>query len=308
MDQQRLRKEILEKTRAFAAARKKEKFEPGKTRIHYAGRVYDHEELSALVDSSLDFWLTAGRFAEKFEKEFASSFGTHYCMLANSGSSANLLALSSLTSESLGQRRLKPGDRVITCAAGFPTTINPIFQNGMTPLIVDAEVGAYNPSAKSIAEAAEKGASAIMIAHTLGNPFDVEAVSATAKKHGMYLIEDCCDAVGARFAGKPVGTFGDIATVSFYPAHHITMGEGGAVMTSSPVYKKLVESFRDWGRDCWCPPGKVTPAASASSGSWAGCHMAMTTSMSTRISVTTSRSQTCRRPSAAHSFKNSPLL
>ncbi|MCX6770017.1 MAG: lipopolysaccharide biosynthesis protein RfbH [Candidatus Micrarchaeota archaeon] len=256
MEQDKLRKEILEKVARFHESARQEKFVPGKTRVHYAGRVYDEEEIVALVDSSLDFWLTAGRYAERFEQEFAAVFGTKHCSLVNSGSSANLVALSALTSDFLGGKKLKPGDKVITCATGFPTTLNPIFQNGMLPVFVDAEVGTYNPSADSIAEAAEKGAQAIMIAHTLGNPFDAPAVSAIAKKHGMYLIEDCCDAVGSRIAGKPVGVFGELATVSFYPAHHITMGEGGAVMSSSPVHKKLAESFRDWGRDCWCPAGR----------------------------------------------------
>jgi len=256
MDEKDARSEILEKVRQFADGVKHEPFVPGKTRIRYAGRVYDHEEMIALVDSSLDFWLTAGRYAEKFEREFASVFGTRHCSLANSGSSANLLALSCLTGDKLGKEKLAPGDKVITCATGFPTTINPIFQNGMVPVFVDAELGTYNAALEGIKIAAEKGASAIMLAHTLGNPFDVQSVSGIAKKHGMYLIEDCCDAVGARFDSKPVGTFGDIATVSFYPAHHITMGEGGAVMTDNPLLKVLIESFRDWGRDCWCGPGK----------------------------------------------------
>lgn len=256
MGNEEARKEILSKVRKLAAARQQEKFVPGKTRIHYAGRVYDADEVEALVDSSLDFWLTAGRFAEKFEREFASFFGTKHCSLVNSGSSANLVALSCLTAEKLGKRKLSAGDKVITCAAGFPTTVNPIFQNGMTPVFVDAEVGTYNASVEGVKDAAERGASAIMLAHTLGNPFDCGAISAIAKKHGMLLIEDCCDAVGAKFDGKPVGTFGEIATVSFYPAHHMTMGEGGAVMTSDPLIKMMAESFRDWGRDCYCPPGK----------------------------------------------------
>jgi len=256
MDEDALRKEILEKVAKLYSSKKQEKFVPGKTRVHYAGRVYDHAEMVSLVDSSLDFWLTSGRYAERFEREFAAFFGTKHCMLANSGSSANLLALSALTSDFLGDRKLKAGDRVITCATGFPTTVNPIFQNEMVPVFVDAEVGTYNPGVEAVKEAIEKGASAIMLAHTLGNPFDVAKISALAKKHGIYLIEDCCDAIGARFAGKQVGTFGEMATVSFYPAHHITMGEGGAVMASSPIFEKLVESFRDWGRDCWCPPGK----------------------------------------------------
>jgi CDP-6-deoxy-D-xylo-4-hexulose-3-dehydrase len=255
MDKASQRKEILERVRKFAE-KEPEQFVPGKTRIHFAGRVYDHEEMEALIDSSLDFWLTSGRYAEKFEQEFAPIFGTQFCSLTNSGSSANLLALSCLTSDRLGEKKLEIGDKVITCAAGFPTTVNPIFQNGCVPVFVDAELGTYNPTPEAIAEAAEKGASAIMIAHTLGNPFDAGKIFSIAKKHGMYLIEDCCDAVGAKFDGKKVGTFGDVATASFYPAHHITMGEGGAVMTSDPLLRKLVESFRDWGRDCWCPPGK----------------------------------------------------
>jgi CDP-6-deoxy-D-xylo-4-hexulose-3-dehydrase len=257
MDETTLRKEIHDKVRQFAGLHGKRSFEAGKTRIPYAGRVYDHEEMVALVDSALDFWLTAGRYSEQFEREFAASFGTRYCALTNSGSSANLLALSSLTGNMLGEKRLKSGDKAITCAAGFPTTLNPIFQNGLVPIFVDAELGTYNAKPDAIEEAAEKdGVRAIMLAHMLGNPFDLDAVMKTAKKHDLYVIEDCCDAVGAMFDGKPVGTFGDIATASFYPAHHMTMGEGGAVMTSSQVYKKLIESFRDWGRDCWCPPGK----------------------------------------------------
>ncbi len=256
MEEANIRKEILEKVKKFASESKKEPFVPGKTTIHYAGRVYDHEEIVALVDSSLDFWLTSGRYAERFEQEFALFFGTRYCLLANSGSSANLLALSCLTSDSLGGKKLQGGDKVITCATGFPTTVNPIFQNGMVPVFVDAELGTYNANAGAVKEAAELGAKAIMLAHTLGNPFDLGAVSRIAKEHGIYLIEDCCDAVGAAFDGKPVGTFGELATVSFYPAHHMTMGEGGAVMTSNPLLKKIAASFRDWGRDCWCAPGK----------------------------------------------------
>jgi len=256
MDEMELRKEILDKVRRLASMRKQAPFVPGKSKIPYAGRIYDDEEMVALVDSSLDFWLTTGRYAEEFETIFAKMFGTRYCALTNSGSSANLLALSFLTSKLLGDKRLKAGDKVITCATGFPTTVNPIFQNGMIPVFVDVELGSYNAKPEAIEEAAEKGAGAIMLAHTLGNPFDLDSVMRVAKKHGMYVIEDCCDAVGATFDGKPVGTFGDVATVSFYPAHHMTMGEGGAVMTSNPIHKKLIESFRDWGRDCWCAPGK----------------------------------------------------
>ncbi len=234
----------------------KSKFEPGETTIPYAGRVYDEQEIINLVDSSLDFWLTAGKYAQEFEKEFATFFGSKYCLLANSGSSANLLALSALTSKSLGEKRLKKGEKIITVTAGFPTTVNPIFQNGLVPVFLDVELGTYNIDTTLLEEAIDEKTRGIVLAHTLGNPFDLDKITSIAKKHGLYLIEDCCDAVGATFDGKPVGTFGDIATVSFYPAHHMTMGEGGAVLTSKPILKKSIESFRDWGRDCWCQPGE----------------------------------------------------
>lgn len=256
MNQDELRKEIFEKVKKFVELKKESKFIPGISKIPYAGRIYDEEDVISLIDSSLDFWLTAGRYAEKFETDFAKFFGTRYCLLTNSGSSANLLALSALTADILREKKLKAGDKVITCATGFPTTVNPIFQNGLKPVFVDAELGTYNADPSAIEEAAEKGARAIMIAHTLGNPFDLDLVMKVAKKYDMFVIEDCCDAVGATFDGKPVGTFGNISTVSFYPAHHMTMGEGGSVMTSNPLLKKVIESFRDWGRDCWCPPGK----------------------------------------------------
>ncbi len=256
VEQNTLREEILKKVKQFSNLRTEQEFVPGKTKIPYAGRIYDYEEMTTLVDSALDFWLTAGKYAERFEKEYAEFFGTRYCSLTNSGSSANLLALSALTSNALGKDKLRRGDKVITCATGFPTTLNPIYQNGLIPIFVDAEIGTYNPLPAGIEEAAEKGARAIMLAHTLGNPFDLDTTMKVAKEHGLYVIEDCCDAVGAKWDGKPVGTFGEFGTVSFYPAHQMTMGEGGAVMTSNAIYKKLVESFRDWGRDCYCPAGK----------------------------------------------------
>ncbi len=256
MDRDALRREILDKVKQFASTAEKQNFVPGKTKIPYAGRVYDHDEMVALVDSSLDFWLTAGRYAARFEKEYAEFFGTTYCSLVNSGSSANLLALSALMSRQLGNDRLNKGDKVITCASGFPTTLNPIYQNGLVPVFVDVELGTYNPIPDAIEAAAEKGAKAVLLAHTLGNPFDLDAVMRSAKKHGLYVIEDCCDAAGATWDGKKVGTLGDISTMSFYPAHHITTGEGGAVMTSDHTYKNLVESLRDWGRSCVCPPRK----------------------------------------------------
>ena len=231
-------------------------FVQGETVVPVSGKVFDAAELQHLVDASLDFWLTTGRFAARFEREFARFFGIRHAMLVNSGSSANLVALSSLTSPSLGERHLRPGDEVITVAAGFPTTINPILQNNLVPVFVDVEIPTYNVKVGELDEALSDRTRAIMLAHTLGNPFDLGSVTAFAKKHNLWLIEDCCDALGATYNGQHVGTFGDFATSSFYPAHHITMGEGGAVLTGSPQLKRLAESFRDWGRDCWCEPGK----------------------------------------------------
>lgn len=220
-----------------------------------AGRVFDAEELVQLVDSALDFWLTTGRFAAQFERAFAARFGIRHALLVNSGSSANLVALSCLTSPRLQDLQLKPGDEVITVAAGFPTTVNPIIQNRLVPVFVDIRLPTYNIDAEQLEAARSPRTRAIMIAHTLGNPFELDAVVDFARRHDLWLVEDCCDAVGSTYRGRPVGTFGDLATVSFYPAHHITMGEGGAVLTDRPLLKKLAESFRDWGRDCWCAPG-----------------------------------------------------
>jgi len=253
-----LRKQILELVTEyhdaqFAAA----PFVPGESAVPVAGRVFDAADVCSLVDSSLDFWLTTGRFAAQFEKEFARWFGVRTATLVNSGSSANLLAVTSLTSPKLGDRRLRPGDEVITVAAGFPTTVNPIIQNGLVPVFVDEQIPTYNIDTTMLDAALSERTRAIVIAHTLGNPFDVAAVSAFVGKHNLWLIEDCCDAVGATYSGQKVGTFGDLATVSFYPAHHITMGEGGCVLAEKPLLKTIVESFRDWGRDCWCEPGKA---------------------------------------------------
>jgi CDP-6-deoxy-D-xylo-4-hexulose-3-dehydrase len=231
-------------------------FVPGKSPVPVSGRVFDAEDIQSLVDSGLDFWLTTGRFASQFEKEFAAYFGVRSASLVNSGSSANLVALSALTSTKLGSRRLKPGDEVITVAAGFPTTVNPIIQNGLIPVFIDVTLPTFEVDVTQLEAALSPKTKAVMIAHTLGNPYNLDAVSAFCKKNKLWLVEDCCDAVGALYNGKKVGTFGDIATVSFYPAHHITMGEGGAVMTDNPTLKILIESFRDWGRDCWCEPGK----------------------------------------------------
>jgi CDP-6-deoxy-D-xylo-4-hexulose-3-dehydrase len=238
-----------------AAAFPKDDFRPGETPIPVSGKVFDADEMQHLVEASLDFWLTTGRFAAQFEREFARWVGVRHAILVNSGSSATLLALTSLTADELGSRALRPGDEVITAAAGFPTTVNPIIQNRLIPVFVDSVIPTYNADPDAIEAAIGPRTRAIMLAHTLGNPFDVDRIKAIAEKNGLWLIEDTCDAVGSTWRGKQAGTFGDVSTVSFYPAHHMTMGEGGAVLTGSPVLKKIIESFRDWGRDCWCEPG-----------------------------------------------------
>ena len=251
-----LRREILRLvseyyTEAFPA----KPFVPGETPVPVSGKVFDSAEMRLLVDSALDFWLTTGRYAAQFERALARWWGVRECVLTNSGSSANLLAISALTSTKLGDQRLKLGDEVITLAAGFPTTVNPILQNNLTPVFLDVTVPEYNADTTQLESAYSPRTRAVIFAHTLGNPFDLEAVTIFARRHGLWLIEDCCDAVGSTYHGKKVGAFGDLATVSFYPAHHITMGEGGAVLTNTPALRTLVESFRDWGRDCWCEPG-----------------------------------------------------
>jgi CDP-6-deoxy-D-xylo-4-hexulose-3-dehydrase len=230
-------------------------FRPGVDPVPVSGKVFDAEDVQLLVDASLDFWLTTGRYARDFEREFAKVFGLRSALLVNSGSSANLVALTTLTSPKLGDKRLKPGDEVITVATGFPTTVNPIIQNGCVPVFVDVHLPTYNIDVSQLLAALSPRTRAVMVAHTLGNPFDLKAMASFCTKNDLWLVEDCCDAVGAEYAGKKVGTFGHLATTSFYPAHHITMGEGGAVLTDSPVLKKIAESFRDWGRDCWCEPG-----------------------------------------------------
>ncbi len=236
----------------------KKPFAPG-DRIPYAGRVFDGRELTALVDSSLDFWLTAGRYAEKFEKDFAGFLGVRHCSLTNSGSSANLLAFMALTSPKLGNRRIRRGDEVITIAAGFPTTVTPIIQYGAIPVFIDVTLPSYNIDCSKLKKALSKKTRAVMVAHTLGNPFDLNVVKGFCDAHDLWLIEDNCDSLGSRYKyrgkWKYTGTIGDIGTSSFYPPHHITMGEGGAVYTNNSMLKRIVESFRDWGRDCWCGPG-----------------------------------------------------
>lgn len=252
-----LRAKILELTAEYAAEEFPTiKFIPGESAVPVAGRVFDAADVQSLIDSSLDFWLTEGRFARQFEKEFARFFNMRHSILVNSGSSANLLALTCLTSPLLKERQLQPGDEVITVATGFPTTVNPIFQNGLVPVFLDVDIPTYNIDVTLLEAALSEKTRAVMIAHTLGNPFELKTVTEFCKKHDLWLIEDCCDAVGAIYDGRMVGTFGDVATVSFYPAHHITMGEGGALLTDKPKLKKIIESFRDWGRDCWCEPGK----------------------------------------------------
>ena len=227
----------------------------GISTLPVSGKVFDADEMQHLVDSSLDFWLTTGRYAEQFETQFAKVMGMKHALLCNSGSSANLLAVTALTSPRLKKRALKEGDEVITVAAGFPTTVNPILQNRLVPVFVDVQLGTYDATMESIEAAIGPKTKAIVMAHTLGNPFNLDGVMSIAKEHNLFVVEDTCDAVGATYNDKPVGSFGDISTTSFYPAHHITMGEGGCVLVKSAPMKKIVESFRDWGRDCWCPPG-----------------------------------------------------
>jgi len=252
-----LRARILDLVGQYAAANwAPAPFVPFETPVPVSSKVFDGADLCNLVDASLDFWLTAGRFAAQFERDFAAFMGVRFCSLVNSGSSANLLALTALTDPVLKDRALRPGDEVITCASGFPTTVNPILQNQLVPVFLDAHIPTYNLDAGRLEQAVGPRTRAIMAAHTLGNPFDLETVMDVARRHRLWVIEDCCDAAGATYGGRPAGSFGDLATVSFYPAHHITMGEGGAVLTSDPQLKKLVESFRDWGRDCWCDTGR----------------------------------------------------
>ena len=231
-------------------------FAAGTDLVHYAGRVFDADELCALVDSSLDFFLTANRYAERFEADFADYFGVSDAILVNSGSSANLVALTSLTSPKLGDRRLKPGDEVVTVAAGFPTTLAPILQNGLVPVFVDVRLGDYTADPDQLRAAIGPKTRAIMMAHTLGVPFDLDTVMDLARRHDLWVVEDNCDALGSRYRGKLTGTFGHLATVSFYPAHHITMGEGGAVVTNDHTLARVARSFRDWGRDCYCAGGE----------------------------------------------------
>lgn len=251
------RKEIFKKVAAyFKRFHQKPAFRPGRSFVNYGGRVYDEKELIALTDTALDFWLTSGRYCAEFEKQFGAYLGVKHVSLVNSGSSANLIAFMALTAPELGARRIRPGDEVITVAAGFPTTVTPIIQYGAVPVFADVELPSYNIDCSLLGKALSKKTMAVMLAHTLGNPFNIKAVKEFCSKHKLWLIEDNCDALGSRYAGKYTGTFGDIGASSFYPPHHMTMGEGGAVYTNDARLKRLVDSFRDWGRDCWCPSGK----------------------------------------------------
>lgn len=230
-------------------------FIAGQTQIPVSGKVFGEAELTAAVQASLDFWLTSGPYAEKFENQFAKTVGMRHSFMVNSGSSANLVALTALTSPSLGERALKPGDEVLTVAAGFPTTVTPILQNGLIPVYVDVELETYVANESALENAIGPKTKAIMMAHTLGNPFNLDLVERLAKKHHLWFVEDSCDALGGTYRGKNLGSFGDLSTFSFYPAHHITTGEGGAVLIKKVGHKRAVESIRDWGRDCWCAPG-----------------------------------------------------
>ena len=251
-----LRRQILDLVEVYhAKAHQSAAFVPGQSSVPVSGRVYDASDMRSLVDSSLDFWLTTGRFNDAFEARLAARLGAKFAMTVNSGSSANLVALSALTSPKLKARQLKPGDEVITAATGFPTTVNPILGAGLVPVFVDMLPTTYNLDPEAVAAAIGPKTRAIMAAHTLGNPFDLAAIRKLCDAHGLWLIEDTCDALGSTYAGKQVGLFGDLATLSFYPAHHITTGEGGAVFTNNAFLRRLAESFRDWGRDCFCAPG-----------------------------------------------------
>ena len=257
MSKDQIRAEIRQLVEKYhAQAFSPQPFIPGETPVRYAGRVFDAEEIGLAVEACLDFWLTAGRFTEQFEGALAERMGRDTALLVNSGSSANLVALSALTSPQLKERRVRPGDEVITVAAGFPTTVNPIIQNRALPVFVDVELGTYIPSVEAVAAAITPKTRAVMIAHTMGIPYDAAALRDLCRKHDLWLVEDCCDALGATLHGQPVGAFGDLATLSFYPAHQITMGEGGAVIVEDELLARIARSFRDWGRDCYCSGGE----------------------------------------------------
>lgn len=254
---EQLRQQISKLVQRYAQiAFKPQPFMPGVSAVPPSGKLLGHEELQLMVEASLDGWLTTGRFNDEFEATLASFLGVKHVLTVNSGSSANLVAFNTLTSPKLGDRAIRPGDEVIGVAAGFPTTVNPILQFGAVPVFVDVELGTYNVDVSKLEAAISSKTKAIMLAHTLGNAYNLDVVTALCRKYGLWLVEDCCDALGTTYRGRLVGTFGDIGTLSFYPAHHITMGEGGAVFTNNSELKLIAESFRDWGRDCYCAPGK----------------------------------------------------
>ncbi len=255
MSKEEIKQQILDLAKDYAKCLEEDNATKEKRYIPASGKNIGYEELVNMFEASMDMWLTAGRFNDEFEKEFAKKLGVKYALTTNSGSSANLLAFTALTSHKLKERALKKGDEVIAVAAGFPTTVNPIIQNGMTPVFVDCEVGTYNIDVNKIEEAISPKTKAIFLAHTLGNMYDMDKIIELAQKYNLWVIEDSCDALGAKWKGKYAGTIGHIGTYSFYPAHHITMGEGGAVVTNDPILHRIIMSFRDWGRDCWCKPG-----------------------------------------------------
>jgi len=254
----KIRANILSLVEKFVSVQSAEKraFQPDSLSVPVSGKVIEAEEIQLAVAACLDGWFTTGRFTEEFEEKFALYMEQRFCLLTNSGSSANLLALSALTSPQLGSRQLLPGDEIITVAAGFPTTVNPIIQNNLVPVFVDVNLDDYSIDSTQLEKAWSPKVKAVILAHTLGNPFNLDEIERFVKKYNLWLIEDCCDATGSRYRNRMVGTFGNLATASFFPAHHITMGEGGAVLTSDPLLKKIVQSFRDWGKDCWCAPGQ----------------------------------------------------
>ena len=255
--ERKLTAEILERVRQIARLRQEadREFVPGRSPVRYAGRVYGEEEMSNLAEAAVEFWLTSGRWHRRLEEDLAAWYGVSHARLVNSGSSANLVAVAALTSHLLGERRLRPGDEVITVAAGFPTTVAPLIQLGLVPVFVDVSLPTYNLDPAKLEAARSPRTRAVVVAHTLGNPFDLGAVKAFCDAHRLWLVEDNCDAAGSRYQGRKTGTFGDLATLSFYPPHHMTTGEGGAVLTSDDTLQRAVESFRDWGRDCWCASG-----------------------------------------------------
>jgi CDP-6-deoxy-D-xylo-4-hexulose-3-dehydrase len=306
----KMKEEILEKTREYYQIYHNQKtdFVPSESRINYAGRVFDEKELLNLVDSSLEFWLTYGRYSKRFEKDLADFLGLKYALLVNSGSSANLLAFMALTSPLLKERRINRGDEVITVAAGFPTTVAPVIQYGAVPVFVDIDMATYNINVSQIEKAITSRTKALMVAHTLGNPFDIASVKALCEKHNLWLIEDNCDALGSKYDDKYTGTWGDIGTSSFYPPHHMTMGEGGAVYTNNPLLNRIMLSIRDWGRACWCDSGRDNTCNHRFSGQFGTLPFGYDHKyVYSHFGYNTEGPRTCRRRWDAPSLKSSRL-